>query len=72
MPTLAAPKNQSFQWMSRVGINAADVNWLEVMNGSPELHLPGNRDRVAHIYQSAFGALLASPRPAQRIIELLE
>lgn len=68
---LTAGTKKSLQWMKRVGVDDADVEWLESMEGSIELHMPGNRDRVEHIYTSAITKILASEKPELHIIQTL-
>lgn len=68
---LAARTKKSLQWMKRVGVDEVDVDWLERMEGSIELHMPGNRDRAEHIYKSAITRILASEKPELHIIHTL-
>lgn len=49
MNTSAAPKQ--LQWMINVGVNQTDVDWLERMDGSDDLHMLGNRERIERIYE---------------------
>lgn len=61
MNTATAP-NQ-LQWMLNVGVDQADVRWLERMGGSIELHMPGNRERIERIYTDAYSRILESGSP---------
>ncbi|WP_058048801.1 hypothetical protein [Janthinobacterium sp. Ant5-2-1] len=61
MNTSAAPKQ--LQWMINVGVNQADVDWLERMDGSDDLHMPGNRERIERIYTDAYSRILKSSTP---------
>lgn len=61
MNTSAAPKQ--LQWMINVGVNQADVDWLERMDGSDDLHMPGNRERIERIYTDAYSRILKSCTP---------
>lgn len=51
----------SFQWMTLVGIQSDDVQWMECMHGSLELHLSANSERIEQIYVKALSSLLQSP-----------
>lgn len=64
-------KISSFQWMTNVGVDDADVTWLERMSGSIELHMPGNRERIAHIYTIAIARMLASDTPHLHLLHTL-
>lgn len=61
MNTSAAPKQ--LQWMINVGVNQTDVDWLERMDGSDDLHMPGNRERIERIYTDAYSRILKSSTP---------
>lgn len=61
MNTSAAPKQ--LQWMINVGVSRADVHWLERMDGSVDLHMPGNRERIERIYTEAYALILKSSTP---------
>jgi hypothetical protein len=61
MNTIAA--SNQLQWMITVGVNQADVRWLESMHGSPELHMPGNRARIERIFVDAYSRILESETP---------
>ena len=61
MNTSAAPKQ--LQWMINVGVNQADVDWLERMDGSDDIHMPGNRERIERIYTDAYSRILKSSTP---------
>jgi hypothetical protein len=64
MPTLN-PAKKSFQWMIHAGVSVSDVNWLEGMNGSQELHLPVYQKRVENIFKVAVDGVLSSEKPAE-------
>lgn len=51
------PQN-SFQWMTKAGVNAEDVAWLAGMDGSAELHLPQHSERAERIFITAARCLL--------------
>lgn len=51
----------SFQWMTLVGIQSDDVQWMECMHGSLDLHLKANSERIEQIYVKALSSLLQSP-----------
>lgn len=61
MNTITA--SNQLQWMLNVGVNQADVRWLESMSGSIEMHMPGNRERIEQIYVDAYSRILASDTP---------
>lgn len=61
MNTSAAPKQ--LQWMINVGVNQTDVDWLERMDGSDDLHMLGNRERIERIYTDAYSRILKSSTP---------
>lgn len=61
MNTSAAPKQ--LQWMINVGVNQADVDWLKRMDGSDDLHMLGNRERIERIYTDAYSRILKSSTP---------
>lgn len=63
MLALSNAKN-SFQWMILAGVDPKDVEWLERMNGSKELHLPEAKERVENIYKVAMDGMLSSAAPA--------
>lgn len=67
----AAQKNTSFQWMTNVGVDVADVTWIESMSGSIELHMPGNRERLETIYTTALARMLASDQPHLHLLHTL-
>lgn len=69
MNTSAAPKQ--LQWMINVGVNQADVDWLERMDGSDDLHMPGNRERIERIYTDAYSRILKSSTPALYVKQTL-
>jgi hypothetical protein len=69
--TLTTLKNSSFQWMLAHGVNAVDVDWLESMSGSVELHLIGNRERVERMWTTAIAGMLKSDSPVAHLAQAL-
>ncbi|CAN7645251.1 hypothetical protein [Massilia sp. LjRoot122] len=69
--TLTTLKNSSFQWMLALGVPPGDVNWLESMSGSVELHLLGNRERVERIWTTAIAGMLKSDSPVAHLAQAL-
>lgn len=69
MNTIAA--SNQLQWMLNVGVDQADVRWLESMAGSIELHMPGNRERIERIYVYAYSRILESDTPALYVKQTL-
>jgi len=61
MNTSTAPTQ--LQWMINVGVDQSDVQWLALMEGSIELHMPGNRERISRIYTDAYSRILDSSTP---------
>lgn len=61
----------SFQWMIPVGVDASDVEWLERMHGSKELHQPEAASRVERIYTVAMAGVLASDAPERHLMMAL-
>lgn len=61
MNTSTAP--HQLQWMINVGVKLVDVRWLEGMDGSIDLHMPHNRERIERIYTEAFSRVLESSTP---------
>ena len=59
--------SKSLLWMIHAGVDVSDVEWLERMAGSVELHLPSARARVEHIYKLALDGILSTPSPAMFI-----
>ena len=51
------------QWMINVGVTLVYVRWLEGMDGSIDLHMAHNRDRIERIYTEAFSRILESSTP---------
>jgi hypothetical protein len=70
-PTAAAT-TESFEWMLVLGIDWADVIWLETLCGTVELHLPGNIERVDRIWKKAITAILTSSSPARHLAQALK
>ncbi|UTY55847.1 hypothetical protein [Massilia sp. erpn] len=70
--TPAALKNTSFQWMLALDVTQDDVNWLEGMSGSIELHLLGNRERVERIWTTAITGILKSDSPEAHLAHALK
>jgi hypothetical protein len=70
--TLTTLKNSSFAWMLALGVAQADVDWLESMSGSVELHLIGNRERVERIWTTAIAGMLKSESPATHLAQALQ
>lgn len=54
---------QSLQWMINLGVEKGEVEWLEGMQGSLDLHLPVHRTRVEQIYSAAISRWMESPAP---------
>lgn len=69
--TLTTLKNSSFQWMLALGVSPGDVDWLESMSGSVELHLLGNRERVERIWTTAIAGMLKSDSPVAHLAQAL-
>jgi hypothetical protein len=69
--TLTTLKNSSFQWMIALGVSLVDVDWLESMSGSVELHLLGNRERVERIWTTAIAGMLKSDTPVAHLAQAL-
>jgi hypothetical protein len=69
--TLTTPATQSLQWMLDLGVPEADVTWLQDMNGSAELHMPGKRDRVERIWKQAITMMLQSPSRMAQLAQAL-
>jgi len=69
--TLTTLKNSSFQWMIALGVLKADVDWLESMSGSVELHLIGNRERVERMWTTAIAGMLKSDSPVAHLAQAL-
>ncbi|WP_426172391.1 hypothetical protein [Pseudoduganella sp. R-34] len=65
MSTTQNPSQNPFDWMTRAGVGAADVEWLSQMDGSLELHTNENRTRVERIYTKAMAGMLASASPVE-------
>lgn len=63
--------SSSFQWMLALGVPPADVDWLESMSGSVELHLLGNRERVERIWTTAIAGMLKSESPVAHLAQAL-
>jgi hypothetical protein len=69
--TQTTQKNSSFQWMLALGVVMCDVDWLESMSGSVELHLLGNRERVERIWTTAIAGMLKSDTPVAHLAQAL-
>lgn len=69
---LTAPIIDSLQWMIEMGVSQGDVLWLELLSGSVELHMPGNRDRVERIWKTAISAMLKSESPISHLAQALK
>lgn len=71
-PTVTTLKNSPFQWMLALGVTPVDVDWLESMSGSVELHLLGNRERVERIWTTAIAGMLKSESPVSHLAQALK
>lgn len=66
-----SPVKPSFQWMTLAGVAPSDVEWLESMDGSKELHAPEAASRVERIYKTALGGVLSSDSPGALLLRAL-
>ena len=57
--------------MIALGVSLVDVDWLESMSGSVELHLLGNRERVERIWTTAIAGMLKSDTPVVHLAQAL-
>jgi len=67
----AVETKTSFQWMSKAGVTATDLEWLERMEGSVELHAPEHSERVERIFTAAASGLLSRVPAVADIINKL-
>lgn len=67
----AANSKTSFRWMNKAGVDASDLEWLQRMEGSVELHAPQHSERVQRIYTAAATGLLSRVPAVADIINAL-
>jgi len=58
--------------MLALGVTSVDVDWLESLSGSVELHLLGNRERVERIWTTAIAGMLNSASPVAHLAQALK
>jgi hypothetical protein len=67
----AAESRTSFQWMNKAGVAASDLEWLERLEGSVELHAAQHSERVERIFTAAAAGLLSRVPAVADIINKL-
>lgn len=68
---LATPTTPSNKWMLALGVDAADVAFLDHMSDPVEMHMSGNRERVERIWTAAMERLRNSASPAAHLAKAL-
>lgn len=71
MSTMTATLQKSFQWMQDMGVDPADVSWLESNTGSIALHSPEAALRVEKMYHKALTGIVLSETPVQSLAKTL-